>query len=275
MDPSSTIPTEHARTADLVRQVTVLVGSLVAIAGALVGSGAAGGESQTEVGDGALAADATLVAPAGPAFSIWSVIYTGLLAYAVWQALPSRRTDARQRRVGWLVLASMVLNAAWIAVVQADALVWSVPVIVALLVVLAVVHVRLVASRASGLLERVVLDGTLGLYLGWVCVATVANVAAVLTAEGLTVLALGPEAWAAVVLAVAALVGIGLAVHGRGRLAIGAAIAWGLAWIAVARSTGEPTSLTTAVAAATAAAAVVIATLMMRLRRDEDAGVMA
>lgn len=262
-----------ARTADVVRQVTVLLGSLLAIAGAFIGSGALG-ESQPEVGDGALAADATLVAPGQPAFSIWSVIYTGLLAYAVWQALPARRTDPRQRRVGWLVLASMVLNALWIGVVQLEALVWSVPVIVLLLVTLAVVHVRLVASRPRGVVEAVVLDGTAGLYLGWVSVATIANVAAVLTAQGLTVLGLGGETWAVVVLAVAAIVGCGLAVHGRGRLAVGAALAWGLTWIAVARATGEPRSLSTATAAAVAAAVVVVATVMMRLRRDEGAGVM-
>jgi hypothetical protein len=256
-----------ARGSDVVRQVVVLVGSLVAIVAAFIGSGATGGEDQTEVGDGALAADATLVAPAESAFSIWSVIYTGLLAYAIWQALPSRRADPRQRRVGWLVLASMLLNALWIGVVQAGLLGLSVPVIVALLVVLALVHVRLVTSRPRGLVETVVLDGTLGLYLGWVSVATVANTAAVLTSAGWTELGLGAEAWAVIVIAVAALVGVGLAVHSRGRLAIGAAIAWGLAWIAVARATDEPRSAVTAVAAGTAAAAVVAATVALRALR--------
>lgn len=257
-----------ARGSDLVRQIVVLVGSLVAIVAAFIGSGATGGEDQTEVGDGALAADATLVAPGQPAFSIWSVIYTGLLAYAIWQALPSRRADPRQRRVGWLVLASMLLNALWIGVVQVGLLGLSVPVIVVLLVVLALVHVRLVASRPRGVVETVVLDGTLGLYLGWVSVATIANTAAVLTSAGWTELGLGGEAWAVVVLAVAALVGVGLAIHSRGRLAIGAALAWGLAWIAVARSTDEPRSTVTAVAAGAAAAVVVAATVALRARRE-------
>lgn len=264
-DPHETGP---ARGSDLVRQVVVLIGSLVAIVAAFIGSGATGGEDQTEVGDGALAADATLVAPGQAAFSIWSVIYTGLLAYAIWQALPSRRADPRQHRVGWLVLASMLLNALWIGVVQVGLLGLSVPVIVVLLVVLALVHVRLVASRPRGVVETVVLDGTLGLYLGWVSVATIANTAAVLTSAGWTELGLGGEAWAVVVLAVAALVGVGLAIHSRGRLAIGAALAWGLAWIAVARTTDEPRSTVTAVAAGAAAAVVVAATVALRARRE-------
>lgn len=262
-----TAPTRHATTADVVRQVTVLVGSLVAIVGAFAGSGAFGGPEQSQVGDGALAADATYVAPGQPAFSIWSVIYTGLLVYAVWQALPGRRADPRQRSVGWLVLASMLLNALWIFVVQTDLLALSVPVIVALLVVLVAVHLRLVAGPARGRLEAVVLDGTMGLYLGWVAVATIANVAAVLAAERVTQLGLGPEAWSVVVLTVAAAVGVGLAVHGRGRLAVGAAMTWGLAWIAVARATDEPASTTVAVAASAAAAVVAVATVALRLTR--------
>lgn len=258
-----------ATRADVVRQVCVLVGALVAVAGAFVGSGAFGGPSQPEVGDGALAPDATLVAPGRPAFAIWSVIYTGLLVGAVRQALPAHRSDERQRRTGWLVLVSMLLNAVWIGVVQAGLLPLSVPVIVALLVVLVVVVLRLDEDlpRAGGAVERLVVDGTAGLYLGWVCVATVANVAAVLTAGGVVQpLGIAPEVWSVVVLLVATLVGVALAVRTRGRLAVGAALAWGLVWIAVERATGEPSSPVTAWAAGLGACVVVVATLAARAR---------
>ena len=39
--------------------------------------------------------------PAGYVFSIWSVIYLGLLAYAVYQGLPSQRTDPLLRALRW------------------------------------------------------------------------------------------------------------------------------------------------------------------------------
>jgi hypothetical protein len=120
----------------VVRRLAVAVGAAVAVATSLVGSGALGGTPVAEAAGGALSADATLVAPAGPAFSIWSVIYAGLVAFAVFQALPSRRGDPRQRRVGWLVLASLLLNAGWILCVQAGLVAATVPVIVALLAVL-------------------------------------------------------------------------------------------------------------------------------------------
>lgn len=250
---------------DRLRQWSVLLGSLVALAGALVGSGALGGPDQTEIGEGALAPDATPVAPGSPAFSIWSVIYAGLIGYAIWQALPAQRADPRQRSLGWAVLASMLLNALWIAVVQSGLLGVSVLVIVALLLTLCWLLVKLEARPPGGRVEAVLADGTLGLYLGWVVVATIANVAAVLADRGSTGLVLSGEAWAILAAALAAIIGVALARRTGGRLAIGAAITWGLAWIAVARLTGELHSVPVAVAATIAAAVVATSTVTARL----------
>src|SRR6478752_3212776 len=115
--------------ADRTRQVVVLIGAAVA-------SGAFGGQAIQDAADGALSASATPLAPDGPAFAIWSLIYVGLAVFAVVQALPGRGADPRLRAVSWWVLASMLLNAVWIGVVQADALAASVLVIAVLLAVL-------------------------------------------------------------------------------------------------------------------------------------------
>lgn len=126
------------QTSDRVRQVVVFVLALVAIAGAFFGSGALGGTPIQDAAGGALASDSTLIAPAGPAFSIWSVIYLGLFAYAVWQLFPSQAARAVHRRVGYLIALSMLLNAAWIGVVQLGQVGLSVLVIFVLLAVLGV-----------------------------------------------------------------------------------------------------------------------------------------
>ena len=251
---------------DLVRQIVVVVSAVLAIVGSFIGSGAAGGTPIQDASNGALAADATLIAPGGPAFSIWSVIYAGLVAYAIWQALPAQRADARQRRLGYPVAASLILNAAWILSVQLGLLGFSVPVIVLLLADLAWIFVILVRSRPQNIVDTIVTDGTMGLYLGWVCVATAANISAVLVAVGFRGFGLDPEAWAITVIGVAGLVGIGLALFGRGRLAPAAALAWGLVWVAVARLNGDLLSPPTAVAALTAAGAVLIVTVVLRIR---------
>ena len=250
---------------DLARQITVATSAVLAVIGAFVGSGAAGGTPVQDASGGALAADATLLAPGGGAFSIWSVIYVGLVAYAVWQFLPAQRAAQRQRRLGYLVAASLVLNAAWILAIQFDQLALSVPIIVALLVVLILAFRICRATRPADRVDAVLTDGTIGLYLGWVSVATAANITAVLVAAGFDGWGLAPEAWAIGVLAAVGVIGVCLAIWDGGRIAPTLSLAWGLSWIAVARLTDAPPSTPTAVAAITAAAAIVIATVWSRL----------
>lgn len=63
--------------------IITLIGVAAAIVMAFIGSGALGGTPVAEAAGGALSADATPLAPAGTAFSIWSVIYIGLAGYAI------------------------------------------------------------------------------------------------------------------------------------------------------------------------------------------------
>lgn len=252
---------------DLRRQLIVLISAILAIVGSFIGSGAAGGTPIQDAAGGALSADATPVAPAGPAFSIWSVIYLGLIAYAIWQFLPAQKADARQRRLGYPIAASLLLNAAWILSVQFDLLVLSVPVIVLLLAVLVWAFRITTRSRPASLVEAVVADGTMGLYLGWVCVATIANVAALLTASGFSGSSIAADAWAVAVIIVAGAIGVLLAIDGRGRLAPAASLCWGLAWLAVGRLTGDLISAPAAVTAIVVVVAVIGTTLAVRLTR--------
>lgn len=256
---------------DTLRQGTVLASAVLGLIGAFVGSGAAGGTPIPEVSGGALAADATLIAPAGPAFAIWTPIYVGLVAYAIWQLFPAQRTDARQRRLGLPIALSLLLNAAWILSVQFDLLVLSVPIIVLLLVVLVWTLRIMLDTRPKNRLELLLVDATMGLYLGWVCVATAANTAAVLVAAGFTGFGLSPDVWAVGVIAVAGLVGVLLALYDGGRWAPTMALCWGLAWVAVARLGGEPVSVAAGVSALVCVVAVVAATAFARVRAGSGA----
>lgn len=250
---------------DTVRQLVVAVSAVIAIVGSFIGSGAAGGIPIQDAAGGALAADATRIAPGGPAFAIWGVIYVGLLAYAVWQLLPAQRTAARQRTLGYPIALSLLLNAVWILSVQYGQLAFSVVVIVLLLVDLAWTFRLTLLSRPSSLWDAVVTDGTVGLYLGWVCVATAANVTAAVVAAGFRGSA--PDVWAVAVLVVAGLVGVLLAVGGRGRIAPMLSLCWGLVWVAVARFGGPLFSVPAAVAALAAAGIVAAVTIALRIRR--------
>lgn len=240
---------------DLARRVTVTLAEIFCVVGTLVGTGVIG-TRVAESSGGALAADATLLAPAGPAFSIWSVIYLGLAAYTVWQWLPAKATDERARATGWLAAASMVLNAAWLLVTQAGWIWVSVLVILALLTTLVLLVARLARRPARSLGDRIVLDGTFGLYLGWVGVATCANVAAALAVDT-TVDRAVAEAGAVLAVLLVLAGGAWLARSYGGRWPVALASAWGLAWIAVGRLGDSPESVVTAVAAITGAIAMI------------------
>ena len=258
MTATAARPTSPLSTADQTRRFAVVGAEIFCVVGTLFGIGVLGTRVEESSG-GALAATATLVAPAGPAFSIWTPIYLGLLGYAVWQLAPANAVRERVRSTGWLAAASMVLNALWLLVTQQGWIWVSVVVIVALALTLGVLVLRLTREAPRSTWERVLLDGTFGLYLGWVAVATCANVTAALVDSGVDLGATGNQAAAVVVVAVAAGLGVVLARRLGGRWAVAAAMAWGLAWIAVGRLGDEPRSPATGIAAVVAALVVLAA----------------
>jgi len=243
----------------IVRQIAVIAAVCFMIVAAMVGAGLLGGTNVRDLQGGALDADATVLAPARSAFGIWSVIYLLMVAYAIWQALPRQRESSRQRTAGWWIAATAVLNGAWLLAAQFLDLLATVVAIVLLLAALACTMRVLTVHRSESVADVVVTDVTVGLHLGWVSLATVANVTAWLAADVV------PASWADAadaigigVLAVVAAVGVALAVGTGARLAPGLAMAWGLVWIGVARTTGEPSSVPVAVTAWIAAAVIVL-----------------
>ncbi len=256
---------------DRLRQIFVTLSMAFAIFGTLLGTGVIG-TRVAESSGGSLSADATLIAPAAQAFSIWSVIYAGLVAYTIWQWLPKQAETARNRSIGWLAGVSMILNALWLLVTQ-FALLWvSVGVIAALALVLGLIAKRLTRDRAESLVEGVVVDGTFGLYLGWVAVATCANIAATIVAGG--VKAAGGWQIAVTVAVLIVVVGLGLLFQGLlgRRVAVAMAMAWGLSWIGVGRLVDAPESVIVAIVAILAAVVLLAAAVIARARAGSPLG---
>lgn len=109
----------------------------------------------------------------------------------------------------------MILNAAWIVCVQFELLWLSVLTILALLAVLVVVFDILTNMKPSSRVEAIVVDATAFVYLGWVCVAVVANIAvARTTGDGSTS---QPAAIAALTAAALAIVATAIARLPRAR----------------------------------------------------------
>ena len=82
----------------------------------------------------------TLFTPAGYVFAIWGVIYLGMMAYMVYQALPSQRTNPRLRAIGWWYVLGNIANTVWIFCWHWEQLLPSVVLITVLLVCLVMAY---------------------------------------------------------------------------------------------------------------------------------------
>lgn len=162
--------------------------------------------------------------------------------------------------------ASLLLNLAWIAVVQAGWLTLSLVVIA----VLAAVLVRtwlLLRTLAASRTQLLTVDVPVGLYLGWIVAATAANAAAYVDAGLFDV----EVSYALLLLVVATGLSAGLALAHRAGIVVAGATAWGAAWIAFGRLTGEPPSQVVGVVAVGAAAVLVVAGVVSLLRTRSPA----
>lgn len=183
---------------------------------------------------------------AGYAFSIWSLIYAALAAYAVYQ-LRARGSSPVLERLRWPSVFSITACGVWIAASAFDQKLATVLIIFAAAAVLIAALIKpLPRSRAEFWLAVV----PLSLLAGWLTIASVINLLTVLTAWGVIT---GASAPATASLGLAALMVVALTVTWRTRLiAYAAPIAWGLLAVYVAEQDHRPMI---ALACATSAAA--------------------
>jgi hypothetical protein len=171
--------------------------------------------------------------PAGYVFSIWGLIYLGLIAYAIYQALPSQRDNPRLIRIGYLVPLSCVANIAWIFLWHYDCYPWSLAAMVALLVSLIATYLRLGIGRIRvSALERWTTQVTFSIYLGWITVATIANVTSVLDYVKWDGWGISPEVWTIIMLVAALAIASAVSLT-RGDIAYMLVIIWAFVGIAV------------------------------------------
>ena len=202
----------------------------------------------------------TLVTPAGYVFAIWGLIYLGLLAYSVAQFLKPLATDPLPDALAWPLIVSNVANVVWLLLWQSLNIYWTVPVMLVLLASLIVAYRISRQDRPANpsALERWAVRAPLGLYLGWVSVATIANISAALYAADWSGWGMPAAWWGVVVLIVgAALAFVGLAREGDGVFA--GVFVWAFAGIAVATSSSLVRVVAGALAAAIAVGIVVFA----------------
>ena len=211
-----------------------------------------------------------LVVPAAYVFAIWGVIYVFLLLFTVFQALPSNADDPLLRDLGWLPALTGVLNTAWLLLFHYEVFVLTVPVMVALLVTLIVIHGRIWARRRDlDTIRRWVVATPFSIYLGWITGATIANVAQTLSALGFDGFGIQPELIASAVLALGLAIALTFVWRFRDA-AYGLVIVWAYVGIVVKESATDLVPIVAGLGAA-AVAVLVLLVLVGRLPRSPEA----
>ncbi|MDX2230626.1 MAG: tryptophan-rich sensory protein [Leptolyngbyaceae cyanobacterium bins.349] len=185
-----------------------------------------------------------LITPANYAFAIWGVIYLGLIGFAAYQFLPPRQQHSELKRISYLLVLACVAQAAWVYLFLARLFALSVVAMVVILLCLIGIYQALDRGparpfgrdRTPSPQDRWLLRIPFSVYLGWIAVATIVNVALALYSAGWTGWGLAPEVWTVLLLIVATGLGIVLLLQ-RQDIAFGLVLVWALLAIAVKRAT--------------------------------------
>ncbi len=202
---------------------------------------------------------------AGYAFSIWGLIYLGLLAYAVRQAMRQTGESLLIQRLGWPSAAAFLGIGWWVVAAAFD---WETATVVLIFASLVVLLAPLLANagaiRALGRSDRDrwLVVWPLALLAGWLTVASPVNLLTVATGNDALPAMLSPTGWA--VVAVAGVVLVAVFVTWRLRmLGYALPISWGLLGVFAAEMERNPPLAYIALAAAVA---VVIAAVILTFR---------
>jgi benzodiazapine receptor len=237
--------------------LTVIVNSLAGSTTLL------GGVNTAQISD----SNPTLITPAGYVFSIWGIIYFLLGVFVIFQALPNQREKEYTKKIGWLFVLSSIINIIWLFLWQYEFLSLSVVLMFLLLATLLSIYLRLGIGKSSVTLrEKIVVHLPFSVYLGWITIASIANVSVTLVSANWNGFGIDAEIWAALIIIVALVITL-LVLFTRRDIAYSLVIIWALIGIALKQSGNQTIVTLTEVSAIIVLLALVVVVVIGRLKR--------
>lgn len=197
-----------------------------------------------------------LFIPAGLTFAIWGVIYLLLMAFCIVQ-FTSRRHEVINE-IGWLFSATCILNSLWIMAWHYERLPLSLFIMLLLLSALIWININ-IEDMPFGLLKA-----AFGIYLGWICIATIANVTALIVSRGVSGSGHSAEIWTVIMIATGALVTVA-SIFRFSNPFIGLSVIWAFTGIMIKRQSDYRTIF---IVAAVALAVVTVIMILAFFRKQ-------
>lgn len=177
--------------------------------------------------------------PAGYVFAIWGVIYLGMIALVIYYLFTKSNTELLDK-IAYPFTMGNLANATWIVLWHYKYVDLSVLVMIILLGSLIISYLQLNQTAPKFHSKRhLMVYIPVSIYLGWISVATIANIAADLTVNNWNGFGISTTTWTIIMLMVATILG-NLMLILRGDLAYAAVLVWAFVGIYV-KTTGATT----------------------------------
>ena len=173
-----------------------------------------------------------LIIPANYAFAIWGLIYLGLFALAIYQVLPSQRENPKLRKTGYLLTIASVAQSIWVYLFLSRFFVLSVIAMLLILLPLITMYQRLGIGTPASRAEKWFIRYPISIYLGWISVATIVNIASALYINNWNGFSISPEVWTVIMVIIATFVAA-IALLERQDIAYSGVTVWALIAIAI------------------------------------------
>ncbi|HEY9621481.1 MAG TPA: tryptophan-rich sensory protein [Crinalium sp.] len=191
------------------------------------------------------------ITPANYAFAIWGLIYLGLIVYGLYQLHATPRTNPGIQKADQSLIVACIAQIAWVYLFTVQQFWLSVVAILVILAALinAYLALRIGEQRVSRE-QRWQVHVPFSVYLGWISVATIVNIASALYVSGWTGWGLSAPIWTMIMLIIGAVIGAIVAIQ-RADIAFTLVFVW--AYVAIAlRQLDNPSIWITAIVAAIA-----------------------
>lgn len=174
-----------------------------------------------------------LFIPANYAFAIWGLIYLGLFAFGIYQFLPSQKDDADLRNTGYLLVIASIAQSIWVYLFLSRLFVLSVVAMLLILLPLIGVYLRLeIGNKPVSRQKKWCIHRPISIYLSWISVATIVNVACALYFQGWNGWGISAQVWTVILLLIASAIAVAIVIQRRD-IAYAGVTVWAILAIAI------------------------------------------
>lgn len=167
----------------------------------------------------------SLFTPAGFTFSIWGLIYSFLIIYAAYQLLPRNKYRTYFDRINRHFVVNCAANSLWIICWHYELITLSLILMAVILTSLIGIYRHILPGKIESFRDRLFVKIPFSLYLGWITVATIANISVEQAVYEMDNWIMTKTVWVFVELALAGAVGTVMVIRYRDPI-FGGVVAW-------------------------------------------------